>query len=265
MSADPTHVNLLLAQFFETVVWFMRRYADAEKRAEYAVYGTNDPRQRLNKIVRVALRGTTLPKPNPAAHYDSEGVHERIMTLLGVGQELAHVADAWGFDNSALVRFLSRPDPFLANTPKEVDELLEQVSIRANNLSNGWVSDQADKALHELVDQVRALREIAAAASAGPTPTEPSASAGLRGVQKCWAEAHQSFSRAVLAPNAPPHKPLKGVWSWLREHDPDPEYKLPRFSTWAKYVRAYQRATVGCGNTHRRGREGRSTTRADEI
>jgi hypothetical protein len=107
------------------------------------------------------------------------------------------------------------------------------------------------------VERRRAEQDATRSTEADTSPTE--------GVQRCWFEAYQSFRRAIVAPAAPPVKPLKGVWDWLKEHDPDREYELPRFETWAKYVRSYERSINGKQNESRGGRAGRSTAAPDDL
>jgi hypothetical protein len=84
-------------------------------------------------------------------------------------------------------------------------------------------------------------------------------------LQKCWRLAHDSFRRAIFAEGGPPSTPLRGVWNWLKEHDPDDEYELPALGTWTKYLRRYKQAVNGKTNTSRRGRAGRSAAGRDDM
>jgi hypothetical protein len=84
-------------------------------------------------------------------------------------------------------------------------------------------------------------------------------------LQKCWRLAHDSFQRAILAQDGPPARPLKGVWKWLKEQDPDDEYDLPTLGTWMKYLRNYHRSVSGKTNSSRRGRAGRSAASRGEL
>jgi hypothetical protein len=121
------------------------------------------------------------------------------------------------------------------------------------------------KFAHEIDEQINARRAAATAAVAAAASAAAENSTEAMAVQRCWLEAHQSFQRAIVASSAPPPSPLRGVWEWLKERDPDAEYDLPAFGTWAKYLRAYDHAVKGRKNESRRGRAGRSTAAPDEL
>ena len=88
---------------------------------------------------------------------------------------------------------------------------------------------------------------------------------GLAGITPCWRDAYLSYQRAILAPSGPPPEPLKGVWRWLRDHDPDPEYDLPDEDNWCRYVRACNQVLNPRPKAPRGSRAGRSVARHDEL
>lgn len=95
------------------------------------------------------------------------------------------------------------------------------------------------------------------------TGRQPAGSTPANRLTLAW----QSFERAVNHPDGPPPRPLAGVYKWLEHHDPDRKYDLPDFPSWSKYLRDYKRLQRGGQprNAPRRGREGRSVAKPDQL
>lgn len=133
MTTSPTEVFESIATFLEASNWFAGKWCDAHDAALIAARML-DPRDRAALWMCEAMGGPEAPKPDPLKHYDSSGFREHFIILQQSGERLARIADAWGMDNTALVSFIhNNPDPLFRNLPASVDDLLERLSIRAEN------------------------------------------------------------------------------------------------------------------------------------
>lgn len=78
--------------------------------------------------------------------------------------------------------------------------------------------------------------------------------------------AWQSYRRALVARSDLADARDCAVYEWLEEQDPDPDYKLPSFETWARHLRSARRHYHAQKNTPRMGRvTGRSVIPASAI
>ncbi len=78
--------------------------------------------------------------------------------------------------------------------------------------------------------------------------------------------AWQSYRRAMEARSDLADARDCAVYEWLGEQDPDPDYKLPSFETWARHLRSARRYYRAQKNTPRIGRvTGRSVIPASAI
>ena len=79
-------------------------------------------------------------------------------------------------------------------------------------------------------------------------------------------KAYESLKRAIEENPELKGEPRKKVWLWLEKHDPDADYKLPRFGTWTSYIRECRRAERGVVTSPRAGRpHGPSVVRRDQL
>ena len=97
-------------------------------------------------------------------------------------------------------------------------------------------------------------------AEAKPAPLE-------QPLPPCQLTAHQSYVRAHENNSELKGATLPEVHTWLSKHDPDPDYQLPRFQTWGRYIRAVKRHRRGCpANAPRAGRaHGSSIASHDQV
>ena len=69
----------------------------------------------------------------------------------------------------------------------------------------------------------------------------PEASGTAKPLQPSRVKAAASYQRAMECHAELKGRTLRAVHKWLKEHDPDEDYKLPRFPTWMRYLNDAQR------------------------
>jgi len=97
--------------------------------------------------------------------------------------------------------------------------------------------------------------------SNGTTPGKTPYSSS-KGLKPCEETAYWSYNHACEVLGGNPGD--KEAYEWLRERGPA-EYTLPKFTTWARHVRAGRRHHGTQRNRFRAGRTGRSVVREKEV
>jgi len=97
-----------------------------------------------------------------------------------------------------------------------------------------------------------------------PPVKEPAEDSGLTKAERL---AYQSYEYAINTKEAELSEATdRQIHQWLKENGcSDPDYCLPSFETWSRYVRQGRWVHATQKNTLRKGRTGRSIAKVDQI
>jgi hypothetical protein len=163
--------------------------------------------------------------------------------------------DAYAVGAFSLPAFDTFRSPQVADLSRHKDEVAGRGEML--KLLMAWLEDRGYKVCSP--DSLRNPFERLAEALVLCSQKKPA----KPGIKPSRLKANASRDRA-LAANDTLDTPLK-QHKWLKENDTEEGYTLPRFSTWARYLRDYDLAMTGAQRGPRGGRTGRNITSADRM
>src|SRR4051812_1959150 len=133
MKPDPISTLSLIADFLEISNDFSKRAFEAENRAKKKAFGTSSDVAIAWIKMLAEVRGDSIANPKAGQHYDHPEYVAQRLRLTEVGKEIARIADAWGFDNRAILEYVMHGFEMLKpDFPPAIDVLIEQMEIRAD-------------------------------------------------------------------------------------------------------------------------------------